>query len=100
MATFVLHPDAANDLIRIDHWFRRTDPETADRFRRAVLKTADRYAAQPGLGSPFDYAPATAPNLRFTRIGRFRNHILIYRPIAGGIEVTRVVHAGLFGDPS
>jgi plasmid stabilization system protein ParE len=56
------------------------------------------------LGSPYDLAPPAYPDLRFAKVGRFRKHLILYRPISGGIEVVRVVHASqdpnsLFADP-
>ena len=105
MATVRLHALARLDLIRLDGFFRQRDPDLADRFRRIFQRTASRYASQPFLGQPYDLAPASLPNLRFAPIGRFRKHLMIYRPRTDGIEVLRVIYGtqdptGLFDDPT
>lgn len=105
MATVRLHALARLDLIRLDNYMRRSDPDLADRFRRIFHRVASRYASQPHLGQPYDLAPASLPGLRFTPIGRFRKHLMIYRPRTDGIEVLRVVHGmqdptGLLDDPT
>ena len=105
MATVRLHALARLDLIRLDNYMRRDDHELADRFRRVFHRVASGYASQPYLGQLYDQAPASLPGLRCTPIGRFRKHLMIYRPRPDGIEVLRVVHGrqdstGLLDDPT
>jgi len=104
MATVRILPPARLDLSRLSIVLSDEDPDLVISFRRAFQRTVTRYARSPFLGSPYDHAPPACPDLRFTKVGRFRKHLILYRPISGGIEVVRVIHASqdpnsLFADP-
>jgi plasmid stabilization system protein ParE len=104
MATVRILAHARLDVIRLCDTLLDEDPNLVVRFRRAFEQTVARYARSPFLGSPYDLAPPAYPDLRFAKVGRFRKHLILYRPISGGIEVVRVVHASqdpnsLFADP-
>jgi plasmid stabilization system protein ParE len=104
MATVRILPQARLDVIRLSNDFLDEDPDLVPKFRQAFERSVTRYANSPFLGSPYDHAPLAHPDLRFTMVGKFRKHLILYRPITGGIEVVRVVHASqdpdsLFADP-
>jgi len=104
MATVRILPQARLDVIRLSNDFLDEDPDLVPQFRQAFQRTVTRYSGSPFLGSPYDHAPPALPDLRFTKIGRFRKHPILYRPITGGIEVVRVVHSSqdpttLFPEP-
>ena len=65
--------------------------------------TFRKLAAMPELGSPQDFGRPELVGLRRTRVPKFENYLIFYRPTEDGIEVLRVVHgardlSGLFED--
>jgi toxin ParE1/3/4 len=47
----------------------------------------------PGTGEPYATTNRRLEGMRCSRVKRFRSFLIFYRPIAGGIEVIRVLHA-------
>ena len=85
-------------LVRIDLagcyayvWER--SPDAANRFRQAAETTIAALARTPGIGEPYPVANPRLAGLRCARVRRFKNHFISYRPIPGGIDVIRVLHA-------
>jgi toxin ParE1/3/4 len=69
------------------------NPDAARRFRLAAEATLAALARMPGIGEPFDAANPRLQGLRTAQVRRFRNYLIFYLPVAGGIEVIRVLHA-------
>ncbi|HWE39015.1 MAG TPA: type II toxin-antitoxin system RelE/ParE family toxin [Isosphaeraceae bacterium] len=103
---------ARQDLVDIAyHYISRGSPTTAQRFRGQAETLFRQLADMPGLGTSYDPDHPALAELRFLPITRFKNHLVFYRPIAGGIEVVRVLHGardihailaeefGIDGDP-
>jgi toxin ParE1/3/4 len=101
----IRRPQADRDVERLAEYVGRRDGlGAAERLIDAVEAATRRAAHQPYLGSPFDFAPPDLPDLRFAPARPFRRYLVLYRPIQGGIEVVRVIHASqdpdsLFADP-
>jgi toxin ParE1/3/4 len=68
-------------------------PDAANRFRHAAEATLTALAKTPGLGEPYQVANPQLVGLRCARVRRFKNYLIFYRPIPGGIDVIRVLHA-------
>jgi toxin ParE1/3/4 len=82
------------DLFLIYTQIGRSSPKSADRFLIAAEKTFSQLAGRPGMGEPYESEnPALAPIRRSLISARFRNYLVYYAPIDGGIRVLRVVHA-------
>jgi len=47
----------------------------------------------PGIGEPYQVANPQRVGLRCAHVRRFKNYLIYYRPIPGGIDVIRVLHA-------
>ena len=62
------------------------------RFYDAAEEAFNRLAALPGLGARVEPEPRRFPGLRFWPIRGFRNYLVLYAPIADGVEVFRVIH--------
>ena len=85
--SFVLRtPQARLDLIDAALYIAEDDPAAADRFLDAITETMQRLARHPMLGRT---RPELAPELRSFP---YRQHVIFYRPVHGGIEVMRVLH--------
>ena len=46
----------------------------------------------PGIGTRYDPEDRLYAELRFFPVSRFKKYLVFYRPVAGGIEVLRVLH--------
>jgi toxin ParE1/3/4 len=66
--------------------------ETALRFYDAAAATFENLAQMPGMGEQRVSSNPRLAGLRVWRIDGFPNHLVFYRPIAGGIEIVRVLH--------
>jgi len=66
--------------------------DAADRFLIAVEQLFGRLAGQPGLGEPCRFREPGFAEVRRSAISGFRNFLVYYQPIDGGIEILRVVH--------
>jgi toxin ParE1/3/4 len=85
-------------LVRIDlagcyAYIAERSPDAASRFRRAAEATIVSLAKTPGIGEPYRIANPRLAGLRCARVRRFKNYLIFYRPIHGGIDVIRVLHA-------
>jgi toxin ParE1/3/4 len=91
--TVVRSPQMVRDVIEIaDYLAQRTSLAAADRFVNAAERTIERLARMPGIGNRWDDGDPELANVRVSPISRYRNHLVFYRPIEGGIEVLRVLH--------
>ena len=79
-------PAARRDLDAI--WLRiaEDDPTAADRFLDRLLVTCRKLAAMPGMGPE---RRDLAAGLRYFPLA---SYLIFYRPVAGGIQVARVIH--------
>ena len=64
----------------------------ADRFFVQAEATFARLARMPGLGTRYEPDEPLYADLRYFPISRFRQYLVFYRPVPGGIEVLRVLH--------
>jgi toxin ParE1/3/4 len=69
------------------------NPDAARRFRLAAEATFAALACSPGIGAPYEVANPRLQGLRSAQVRRFRNYLIFYLPVAGGIDVIRVLHA-------
>ncbi len=86
-------PHSRRDLIHCYAYLGERNPRTARRFRLAAEKTLTILARRPGIGELYEVENLRLAGLRCARVGRFRNYLIFYRPIPGGIHVVRVLHA-------
>ncbi len=84
---------ARRDLVEIfGYYAREAGHDTARRFFVQADATFERLATMPGLGARFEPGTSASTDLRFSPIARFKNYLVFYRPIEGGIEIVRVLH--------
>ena len=68
-------------------------PATARRFRESAEATFRHLAAMPGLGTRYEAATPGFGELRYVPLpSRFSKYLVFYRPVAGGVEIVRVMH--------
>ncbi len=67
--------------------------DAARRFLLAAEATFQALARMPRIGAPYEVANPRLKGLRCARVRRFRNYLIFYLPIDGGIDVIRVLHA-------
>lgn len=77
---------AEADLCEIWLQIAQDNLHAADRLRESVVASFQILADFPGIGQTCDDLSA---GLRCSPVGRY---IIFFRPMAGGIEVIRVVH--------
>jgi len=90
---FDVNPRANRDLDEHYLYIRRDSPEAAVRLLRAADSTFRQLARTPYLGAEFPVQRPDLAGLRIWQVEGFRNYVIYYRPIEGGIEVVRVLHA-------
>lgn len=88
----VLRPQVPDDIESILLYLERHSVSASLRFAHAVLSAFNDLAAMPGKGSPKNYRSARLAGVRSWWVPGFRNHVILYRPVADGIEVLCVTH--------
>jgi toxin ParE1/3/4 len=84
--------EAENDLVSHFVFIGRQSVRNADRFLRAADQACQTLATMPSLGSPCDSSRPALAGLRIWSIRKFPKYLIVYRPLADGIEVVRVLH--------
>lgn len=84
--------EAENDLVDCFVFIGRHSIRNADRFLQAADQAFHTLAAMPTLGSICDSRRPALAGLRLWSIRGFPKFLILYRPLADGIEVVRVVH--------
>jgi toxin ParE1/3/4 len=102
-ATYSRTVQAERDLVAIANSLDAENPALAVRFLDAAEETFGFLADHPGAGGVCDFRDGRAAGARVWTIKGFRNHLVFYRPSAGGIDILRVVHGArdlskIFGD--
>jgi len=90
--TILVRPRAALDLNQQAEFIGRGRIDVEQRFARAVEAEFRRLALMPGIGSPLGLNDPRYVGVRCSPISKFRNHVVLYRPIPEGIEVIRVLN--------
>jgi toxin ParE1/3/4 len=91
--TVLKRPAARIDLAGCYAYIGERNPDAADRFLQAAEATLAALARMPGTGAPYEVTSPRLQGLRCAQVKRFRNYLIFYRPIDGGIDVIRVLHA-------
>ncbi len=86
-------PRARLDLVHCYAYLGERSPEAARRFRLSAEKTFAALSGSPGTGELYEVENPLLEGLRCSPVGHFRNYLIFYRPIEGGIDVIRVLHA-------
>ena len=85
---------AVRDLEDVSDYIRGDSPRAALRFLEAAERTFVLLAGQPGMGALYQTEDPGLVGLCRFPVSGFRNYLIFYLPIGGGIEVLAVVHGG------
>ena len=88
----ILRPQVPDDLRSIISYLEQHSESAADRFIDAVFRAFDDLGAWPGKGSPKQFRSARLSGVRSWSVPGFRNHLILYRPLADSIDVLAVAH--------
>lgn len=102
-ARFVLREAVVKDLDDLAAYIQQDSAQAAIRFLEAAQETFESLSRTPELGGLFELPDRLLSGVRVWQIKGFRSILVFYRPIAGGVEIVRVLHgardfAALFGD--
>lgn len=93
MALIRRRPDAARDVVEQALHIAADDRAAAERFAEAVERTLALLAGMPRIGAKRSVRSPSLRGLRMLPVRGFDKHLIFYRPIRGGIEVVRILHA-------
>lgn len=91
MGKFLLSREALEDLDLIWTYIARENVEAADRVLEAAYWTCKNIADHPELGRLRE-VPRISGSLRSFVITDFPNYVIFYRPLAGAVQIVRVLH--------
>ena len=74
-------------------YIARDNLNAANRFVAAAERAFQLLAGMPAMGSRRRLDSPKLSGLRMWPVPGFEKHLIFYRPIEGGIEVMRVLHA-------
>lgn len=88
-------PQVLRDLVEIAIYLAEEsgNDDLALRFLDAAEASFDELSAMPEMGAARTYNDPLLANVRMWRVTGFPNHLIFYRPVEGGIEIIRVLHA-------
>jgi toxin ParE1/3/4 len=85
MSQYRVSDEARADLDEIWLYIAQDDPDTADKFIRAIVSRFPKFATMPYLGRSRE---ELSPRLRSFPI---RRYVIFYRPTEKGVEIVRVL---------
>ena len=92
-ARYTVTPKADRDLDDyVDYLAREATVDVALSFLDAVHKTFALLAENPNIGWPSRLKHSALNALRVFRVTSFEKMLILYRPLAGGVDILRVVH--------
>ena len=84
--------EARTDLLNHFRYIGRHNLGAARRFLAAAKKAMELLAWMPEIGSIWESPHPFLSGVRVWPIRKFKNYLIFYRPIVGGIFVLRVLH--------
>ena len=85
-------PAADADVDEIFAYIAKDNLDSSVRFMQAVYEDAVHLAEMPGAGRMREFQAADLADIRSWPVTGFRNYLIFYRPVEGGILVIRVLH--------
>jgi toxin ParE1/3/4 len=88
----LLREAAVNDLDELAAHIQQDSPQSAIRFLEATQETFDALARRPELGGLFESHHQLLAGTLVWQVKDFRTILVFYRPVAGGVEIIRVLY--------
>jgi toxin ParE1/3/4 len=90
---YLIRPKADRDLENQAYYYATVaNPELGHRFLIAAHETFALLAKQPNMGWPPRLRHPALKSMRVFRIKRFERILILYLPLADGVEILRVIH--------
>lgn len=93
MATLIVRDAARQDINHIFAHIAPHDFHAALRVFDAIEEAFKLLAGMPGAGPRCEFSEPDLADLRFWPVKKYRNYLVIYRPLSDGVEVVRIIHA-------
>src|SRR4051794_22674623 len=93
MPTLIVRDVARQDVDQIFLRISSDDLSAALRVLNAIEAAFKLLSERPGAGPTCEFSEPGLSDIRFWPVKRYRNYLVIYRPIDDGVEVIRVIHA-------
>lgn len=84
---------ARRDIAEAALYLGGDDPDSIDRFLQGIDETCERLTHSAETGSPFEFAPASMPDLRYVLVKHFPKYLVFYRVVGDTVRVHRVLHS-------
>jgi toxin ParE1/3/4 len=91
-APIVVRKQADIEMDDIARFIARDNLDAGKRFYDAVYGDLQKLAAMPGIGALREVRNPDLKGLRSWPVSGYRNYLIFYRPIDGGIEVMHILH--------
>lgn len=88
----IIRPLAYHELDDLAEYLSRSSPDSAYRLIEAAEQTFQELTQQPEIGSPCQLSNPRLQGLRCFPVKGFKNYLIFYRPIDGGVEILHVLH--------
>jgi toxin ParE1/3/4 len=85
-------PQAQRDLVAIGYYLAEHSPVASERFLREAERAFRLLTQMPEIGSTCSFRSPRLRDVRFWTLRRFKNYVIYYRPVSGGVEIIRVLH--------
>jgi toxin ParE1/3/4 len=95
MRTIAVRLEARRDIDGIFVRIAADNFDAAIRVDDAIIASFHLLAENPSAGARCEFPQADVADLRFWPVKRYPDYLVIYRPLADGIDVVRVIHGAM-----
>jgi plasmid stabilization system protein ParE len=95
MPTLIVADQAWDEAADIAHRIGQDNLKVALKVYKAIEDAFELLAKNPGLGASCELANVRFKDYRFWPLKKYRDYLVIYRPLADGVEITRVIHGAM-----
>ena len=93
MSSYLLTPQAEDDLFAVWSFIAQDSIEAADRVETQIYRACDVLASTPQAGHVRH--DLTDKPVRFWTVPRFPNYVIVYDPASNPLRIIRVLHGAL-----
>jgi antitoxin ParD1/3/4 len=93
MSSYLLTPQAEDDLFSVWSYIAQDNIEAADRVEAQIYSACSFLASSPQAGHVRH--DLTARPVRFWTVPRFPNYVVVYDPASSPLRIIRILHGAL-----